>query len=67
MLGAPSAWLAVLVLVLVLDLPPGFRRASRTVENEAENEDEKSRDGLPKIRGHTPEAPAVLTERLASC
>ena len=47
MLGTPSAWLPV----LVLDLPLGGRRASRGVENEDEIEDEKSRDGFPKIRG----------------
>ena len=47
-----SASLSVLVPDLVLDLLLRGRLASRRVENE----DEKSRDGFPKIRGHAPVA-----------
>ena len=56
--GTPSAWLPVLVLdfVLVLDLPLRGQHASRRVEIEDEIEDEKSRDGFPKTRGHPPGA-----------
>ena len=61
MLGTPSAWLPVLVLVLVrgLDLTLGGRPARRSVEKEIEDEDEDEdeKDGFPKIRGHSRVAP----------